>query len=229
MCSVVHCCPCNWCKNPVCQHMSHAVKSQTQHIANTWLTGPIPQRWSVFLSVMTFQVISDLLHFKGSHKHEFDSRWKSFNLVKKSMENRVRTLAFDYFTFFTSVLPVDHSENICFMPKAWATLRYSFSCVWSEWQLKVLCLVIVFVASRQKATHQSSANRQSHASAWGKPWSEKRCVFLHFMLLHVLLFNCGSFCVISCESWQWKDASTEVFTRSWWRTCWGFPQAPTVR
>uniref|UniRef100_A0AAQ5XJE7 Proteasome activator complex subunit 4 C-terminal domain-containing protein n=1 Tax=Amphiprion ocellaris TaxID=80972 RepID=A0AAQ5XJE7_AMPOC len=35
-------------------------------------------------------IISDLLHFKGSHKHEFDSRWKSFNLVKKSMENRVR-------------------------------------------------------------------------------------------------------------------------------------------
>uniref|UniRef100_A0AAQ5Y407 Proteasome activator complex subunit 4 C-terminal domain-containing protein n=1 Tax=Amphiprion ocellaris TaxID=80972 RepID=A0AAQ5Y407_AMPOC len=36
------------------------------------------------------KIISDLLHFKGSHKHEFDSRWKSFNLVKKSMENRVR-------------------------------------------------------------------------------------------------------------------------------------------
>ncbi|KAG7241635.1 hypothetical protein INR49_025411 [Caranx melampygus] len=35
------------------------------------------------------KVISDLLHFKGSHKHEFDSRWKSFNLVKKSMENRL--------------------------------------------------------------------------------------------------------------------------------------------
>uniref|UniRef100_A0A665WZ29 Proteasome activator subunit 4a n=1 Tax=Echeneis naucrates TaxID=173247 RepID=A0A665WZ29_ECHNA len=34
------------------------------------------------------KIISDLLHFKGSHKHEFDSRWKSFNLVKKSMENR---------------------------------------------------------------------------------------------------------------------------------------------
>uniref|UniRef100_A0AAQ6IA71 Proteasome activator subunit 4 n=1 Tax=Anabas testudineus TaxID=64144 RepID=A0AAQ6IA71_ANATE len=32
---------------------------------------------------------TDLLHFKGSHKHEFDSRWKSFNLVKKSMENRL--------------------------------------------------------------------------------------------------------------------------------------------
>ncbi|KAF7220060.1 proteasome activator complex subunit 4A isoform X2 [Nothobranchius furzeri] len=35
------------------------------------------------------KIISDLLHFKGSHKNEFDSRWKSFNLVKKSMENRL--------------------------------------------------------------------------------------------------------------------------------------------
>ncbi|XP_019726122.1 proteasome activator complex subunit 4A isoform X1 [Hippocampus comes] len=35
------------------------------------------------------KIISELLHFKGSHKHEFDSRWKSFNLVKKSMENRL--------------------------------------------------------------------------------------------------------------------------------------------
>uniref|UniRef100_A0A8D3CRE5 Proteasome activator subunit 4 n=2 Tax=Scophthalmus maximus TaxID=52904 RepID=A0A8D3CRE5_SCOMX len=35
------------------------------------------------------KIISDLMHFKGSHKHEFDSRWKSFNLVKKSMENRL--------------------------------------------------------------------------------------------------------------------------------------------
>ncbi|MBN3306472.1 PSME4 protein, partial [Amia calva] len=35
------------------------------------------------------KIIGDLLHFKGSHKHEFDSRWKSFNLVKKSMENRL--------------------------------------------------------------------------------------------------------------------------------------------
>ncbi|CAL8299965.1 unnamed protein product [Merluccius merluccius] len=35
------------------------------------------------------KIISDLLHFKGSHKHEFDSRWKRFNLVKKSMENRL--------------------------------------------------------------------------------------------------------------------------------------------
>ncbi|XP_036816791.1 proteasome activator complex subunit 4B isoform X1 [Oncorhynchus mykiss] len=35
------------------------------------------------------KIISDLLHFKGSQKHEFDSRWKSFNLVKKSMENRL--------------------------------------------------------------------------------------------------------------------------------------------
>ncbi|XP_051507905.1 proteasome activator complex subunit 4A isoform X2 [Myxocyprinus asiaticus] len=35
------------------------------------------------------KIINDLLHFKGSHKHEFDSRWKSFSLVKKSMENRL--------------------------------------------------------------------------------------------------------------------------------------------
>ncbi|XP_055031264.2 proteasome activator complex subunit 4B isoform X1 [Misgurnus anguillicaudatus] len=35
------------------------------------------------------KIISDLMHFKGSHKHEFDSRWKSFTLVKKSMENRL--------------------------------------------------------------------------------------------------------------------------------------------
>lgn len=35
------------------------------------------------------KIINDLMHFKGSHKHEFDSRWKSFKLVKKSMENRL--------------------------------------------------------------------------------------------------------------------------------------------
>uniref|UniRef100_A0A672JUD6 Proteasome activator complex subunit 4B-like n=1 Tax=Sinocyclocheilus grahami TaxID=75366 RepID=A0A672JUD6_SINGR len=35
------------------------------------------------------KIISDLMHFRGSHKHEFDSRWKSFTLVKKSMENRL--------------------------------------------------------------------------------------------------------------------------------------------
>ncbi|XP_034040183.1 proteasome activator complex subunit 4A isoform X2 [Thalassophryne amazonica] len=35
------------------------------------------------------KIIKDLLHFKGTHKHEFDSRWKSFNLVKKSVENRL--------------------------------------------------------------------------------------------------------------------------------------------
>ncbi|XP_028809979.1 proteasome activator complex subunit 4B isoform X2 [Denticeps clupeoides] len=35
------------------------------------------------------KIISDLMHFKGSHKNEFDSRWKSFTLVKKSMENRL--------------------------------------------------------------------------------------------------------------------------------------------
>uniref|UniRef100_A0A8C1PZP3 Proteasome activator subunit 4a n=1 Tax=Cyprinus carpio TaxID=7962 RepID=A0A8C1PZP3_CYPCA len=35
------------------------------------------------------KIINDLLHFKGSHKHEFDSRWKSFSLIKKSMENKL--------------------------------------------------------------------------------------------------------------------------------------------
>ncbi|KAE8600768.1 hypothetical protein XENTR_v10013403 [Xenopus tropicalis] len=41
---------------------------------------------SLFLII---KIISDLLQFQGSHKHEFDSRWKSFTLVKKSMENRL--------------------------------------------------------------------------------------------------------------------------------------------
>ncbi|KAK7140459.1 hypothetical protein R3I94_012924 [Phoxinus phoxinus] len=35
------------------------------------------------------KIINDLLHFKGSHKHEFDSRWKSFSLIKRSMENKL--------------------------------------------------------------------------------------------------------------------------------------------
>ncbi|XP_077359602.1 proteasome activator complex subunit 4B-like [Festucalex cinctus] len=35
------------------------------------------------------KIISDLLFFRGTHKTEFDSRWKSFTLVKKSMENRL--------------------------------------------------------------------------------------------------------------------------------------------
>uniref|UniRef100_A0A8C3SV78 Proteasome activator subunit 4 n=1 Tax=Chelydra serpentina TaxID=8475 RepID=A0A8C3SV78_CHESE len=42
---------------------------------------------SLFLII---KIIGDLLQFQGSHKHEFDSRWKSFNLVKKSMENRLK-------------------------------------------------------------------------------------------------------------------------------------------
>ncbi|XP_072526695.1 proteasome activator complex subunit 4A [Salminus brasiliensis] len=35
------------------------------------------------------KIINDLLHFRGSHKYEFDSCWKSFSLVKKSMENQL--------------------------------------------------------------------------------------------------------------------------------------------
>uniref|UniRef100_A0A8C3A3V6 Uncharacterized protein n=1 Tax=Cyclopterus lumpus TaxID=8103 RepID=A0A8C3A3V6_CYCLU len=41
-----------------------------------------------FLSVRP-QIISGLVFFRGTHKKEFDSRWKSFTLVKKSMENRL--------------------------------------------------------------------------------------------------------------------------------------------
>ncbi|XP_058477820.1 proteasome activator complex subunit 4B isoform X2 [Solea solea] len=35
------------------------------------------------------KIISDLMFFRGTHKKEFDSRWKSFTLVKKSMDNRL--------------------------------------------------------------------------------------------------------------------------------------------
>uniref|UniRef100_A0A3P8VNZ5 Proteasome activator Blm10 mid region domain-containing protein n=1 Tax=Cynoglossus semilaevis TaxID=244447 RepID=A0A3P8VNZ5_CYNSE len=35
------------------------------------------------------KIISDLMLFLGIHKKDFDSRWKSFILVKKSMENRL--------------------------------------------------------------------------------------------------------------------------------------------
>ncbi|XP_046888598.1 proteasome activator complex subunit 4B-like [Hypomesus transpacificus] len=35
------------------------------------------------------KIISDLLFFRGTHKKEFDSRWKSYTLVKKSMEDRL--------------------------------------------------------------------------------------------------------------------------------------------
>uniref|UniRef100_A0A8D2NT94 Proteasome activator subunit 4 n=1 Tax=Zosterops lateralis melanops TaxID=1220523 RepID=A0A8D2NT94_ZOSLA len=46
---------------------------------------------TITLTISFFpQIISDVLQFQGSHKHEFDSRWKSFNLVKKSMENRLQ-------------------------------------------------------------------------------------------------------------------------------------------
>ncbi|XP_019938778.2 proteasome activator complex subunit 4B-like [Paralichthys olivaceus] len=35
------------------------------------------------------KIINDLMFFRGTHKKEFDSRWKSFTLVKKSMENKL--------------------------------------------------------------------------------------------------------------------------------------------
>ncbi|XP_037836937.1 proteasome activator complex subunit 4B isoform X1 [Kryptolebias marmoratus] len=36
------------------------------------------------------KIIGDLMFFRGTHKEEFDSRWKGFALVKKSRENRLR-------------------------------------------------------------------------------------------------------------------------------------------
>uniref|UniRef100_A0A8C5PB42 Proteasome activator subunit 4 n=1 Tax=Leptobrachium leishanense TaxID=445787 RepID=A0A8C5PB42_9ANUR len=42
---------------------------------------------SLFLII---KIIGDILQFQGSHKHEFDARWKSFKMVKKSMENRLQ-------------------------------------------------------------------------------------------------------------------------------------------
>uniref|UniRef100_H3CC65 Proteasome activator complex subunit 4 C-terminal domain-containing protein n=1 Tax=Tetraodon nigroviridis TaxID=99883 RepID=H3CC65_TETNG len=35
------------------------------------------------------QILSDVLFFRGIHRREFDSRWRSFTLVKKSLENRL--------------------------------------------------------------------------------------------------------------------------------------------
>lgn len=40
-------------------------------------------------SLLSLQIFQDLLFFRGSHRKEFESRWKSFTLVKKSLEDRV--------------------------------------------------------------------------------------------------------------------------------------------
>uniref|UniRef100_A0A2K5P667 Proteasome activator complex subunit 4 n=1 Tax=Cercocebus atys TaxID=9531 RepID=A0A2K5P667_CERAT len=56
------------------------------HLMSYWFVIVIAVTSSLFLII---KIIGDLLQFQGSHKHEFDSRWKSFNLVKKSMENRL--------------------------------------------------------------------------------------------------------------------------------------------
>ncbi|KAG7228067.1 hypothetical protein INR49_005689 [Caranx melampygus] len=53
-------------------------------------------------------IISDLMFFRGTHKKEFDSRWKSFTLVKKSMENRMRKLVVE-----GSEYKVVHRELLC--------------------------------------------------------------------------------------------------------------------
>ncbi|MEQ2177396.1 hypothetical protein GOODEAATRI_003078, partial [Goodea atripinnis] len=56
-------------------------KKRQQRSAALWV--PFLQDWG-----RAGDVISDLMFFCGTHKKEFDSRWKSFTLVKKSMENR---------------------------------------------------------------------------------------------------------------------------------------------
>lgn len=49
------------------------------------------------------QIISDLMFFRGTQKKEFDSRWKSFTLVKKSMENRVSWKSTQTYWLFVSM------------------------------------------------------------------------------------------------------------------------------
>lgn len=110
--------------------------------------------------LLILQIISDLLHFKGSHKHEFDSRWKSFNLVKKSMENRVRKKK-SFYTLLSSVLFLSSEGGKYITSDIWLNTGFTVS-------LQCIMLNNVFAASWQKAAHQSSANRQSHAPAWGE-------------------------------------------------------------
>lgn len=156
--------------------------------------------------LLILQIISDLLHFKGSHKHEFDSRWKSFNLVKKSMENRVRKKK-SFYTLLSSVLFLSSEGGKYITSDTWLNTGFTVS---------VQCIMLdnAFAASRQKAAHQSSPNRQSHAPARGE-LILKRQVFCMSFYYHFSLKS--SF--ISCESWQWKDVSTGAFTKSWWEIC----------
>uniref|UniRef100_A0A8C4HX75 Proteasome activator complex subunit 4 n=1 Tax=Dicentrarchus labrax TaxID=13489 RepID=A0A8C4HX75_DICLA len=62
--------------------VDYGKKTQTNHI----LEHSEDDTKSLFVII---KIISDLMFFRGTHKKEFDSRWKSFTLVKKSMENRL--------------------------------------------------------------------------------------------------------------------------------------------
>uniref|UniRef100_A0A3P8U275 Uncharacterized protein n=1 Tax=Amphiprion percula TaxID=161767 RepID=A0A3P8U275_AMPPE len=60
--------------------------THTQAVINHILEHSEDDTKSLFVII---KIISDLMFFRGTHKKEFDSRWKSFTLVKKSMENRL--------------------------------------------------------------------------------------------------------------------------------------------
>lgn len=169
----------------------------------------------------SFQIISDLLHFKGSHKHEFDSRWKSFNLVKKSMENRVR-------------------HHMCCCSLVTFVLWLSSSKCTSA-ALLILVLHLMFKINWRFKVYGAFSYLQLH----GRKQHIRALLIDRVMLQHEVSFQernysfdnnrilqfltLNLFCFISCGNWQWKDVSTGAFTRSWWEICWGFPPAPTVK
>lgn len=97
------------------------------------------------------QIISDLMFFRGTHKKEFESRWKSFTLVKKSMENRVG------------------SKNKKWKKKRKSATRPAIVVGFGEsvagWFFKRV--ISPPAASWEKAAHQSAAHWPGSAPAWG--------------------------------------------------------------
>ncbi|KAL4612987.1 proteasome activator complex subunit 4B-like [Arapaima gigas] len=69
-------------RNNYRETMYHVMRQLLHHI----LEHSEDDTKSLFLII---KIIGDLLLYKGSQKNEFDSRWKSFSLVKKSMEDRL--------------------------------------------------------------------------------------------------------------------------------------------
>lgn len=142
-----------------------------------------------------FQIISDLMHFKGSHKPEFDSRWKSFNLVKKSMENRVRnkTIYCAFVNFFVLLL---YQKGLN---------------THTLFQTEQLCGCL-FAASWQEAAHPSPANRQSHAPARGKFRIEKLTytIFLFFQHFNSKTCLINQLRKLTVEGCQYRSIHQEL-------------------